>query len=278
MKKILINKNKSIKLCIRQISKTGENTLLVVDEQNRLFGSISDGDIRKHVIKKKNLNSKIFSICNQKPFFFFQDKFNKKKIIKIFQKKKFDCIPIVDNNKKIIKVIFYRDFAFSKKKETKRIKKLFNVSAVIMAGGLGTRLKPFTNILPKPLIPISGEPIILKILKILSEFNILKIQMILNYKFNIIKAFVGTKFLKTSINYIKEPKELGTVGGISLLKNRIFKPFFVLNCDNIFNIDFAKVYNFHCNSRFDLTIVATKISYEIPYGVCNLDCSKEKKK
>ena len=149
MKIITILATESIREALKKIGKGNHKCIPVVDENERLLGTISDGDIRRAILKKININSSIAKIYNKHSKFILNKKFDEKKLKELFTKKNLDIVPIIDSKRKIVKVYNWQQI-FSKKKN-KKIDK--NIPVVIMAGGKGTRLRPFTNVLPKPLIP-----------------------------------------------------------------------------------------------------------------------------
>ena len=167
MKKILVNKDIRLLTALKKLNKSGEKTLIIVNSENKLLGTISDGDIRNKLLKNNNLNNKIDTIFNKKPTFLVENKFNKEDIEKIFLNKQFDIIPIVNNKHIVVDYISWSNF-FKNKKKKYQFKKIETL--IVMAGGEGTRLKPFTNLLPKPLIPIKGKPIIDLILENLVQY------------------------------------------------------------------------------------------------------------
>ena len=156
-KNICVSVNISIKEALNKMNSLSEKCLLVVDKNKVLKGTLTDGDIRKSILKNLNLNKKILSIYNKKPKYLFKDNWRKIEALKIFKKTGTNLIPLINKNKIIIDYLKWED-VLNPKNNLKKISK--NTSAVIMAGGKGTRLEPFSNILPKPLIPINGRPFI----------------------------------------------------------------------------------------------------------------------
>tara|TARA_Y100000816_G_C26061740_1_gene557576 strand:- start:829 stop:1491 length:663 start_codon:yes stop_codon:yes gene_type:complete len=140
-----------------------------------------------------------------------------------------------------------------------------------MAGGKGTRLKPFTNILPKPLIPIKDKTAIEVIIENLRSYGLDNFTISIHEKSEIIKAFFHELQPKFKVNFIKEPKPLGTIGSLNLLnKKKIKNNILITNCDILSNFDLIDFYNFHKDNNFDLTLVASEKRFEIPYGVCKI--------
>lgn len=263
--KLLINYNSTIKEALRIISKEGVRCLIVTDAKKKMLGTLSEGDLRRSILKEFNLNNKIKFLYKKNPKFFFEDEIDDKKIKKIFLKDKLDLIPIVDQHKKIVKVIFWNDI-FNKNFQ----KKKYNVDVVIMSGGKGKRLLPFTEILPKSLIPIKEKPVISHIIDNFKDQGFGKTKVIVNYKADVLKAYLSQYKKNDKINIFHEKKPLGTAGGLYLLKNKISKFFFVSNCDILTNFSYKDLLDFHINSKNDFTLVASAKNFSIPYGVCVL--------
>ena len=150
----LIHPDKSLKSALKLISKNGCKTVLVV-ENDVFLGTLSDGDIRKAVLKKNNLNSKILNFYNKNSIFLKENNYNESNVKKLFLKNNFDIIPVINKKNKLVKILTWKNFFRSEKKIEKN-----NIPVVIMAGGKGKRLLPVTSILPKPLVPIKGKPVI----------------------------------------------------------------------------------------------------------------------
>jgi len=266
--KNLVSLEATIADVLKLFSKYSSKTLIVTDEKNNLKGTISDGDIRKAILKKKKLNHKITNLYNKNPKYIFSEQYSDKIAKQIFLKFKIELIPIITKDKKILKIIFWNE-VFSEKRPVSQIKK--KLPAVIMAGGLGTRLEPFTNILPKPLLPVNDKPVIDHIIDHMIISGIKEIFISVNYKAKILKAYFLEKInLNCKINFIEENKPLGTAGSLSLLKNKKNQDYFVTNCDSILNIDYSDLLEFHEKKKILFTIVACNKSYEFPYGNLSL--------
>jgi NDP-sugar pyrophosphorylase family protein len=148
---------------------------------------------------------------------------------------------------------------------------LEQIPVVIMAGGFGTRLYPFTKVIPKPLLPVGDKTIIELIIAKFRNFGAKDFILTLNYKANFIKAFFSDLNPDYNVEFIKESKPLGTAGSLGYLLGRLDKPFFVSNCDILIDTDLRKFYRFHLENDFDLTLIAAIIPFKIPYGVCNVN-------
>lgn len=273
MKKIIINKQASINAALRQLKYTGTKCLVVLDNNNKVLGTLSDGDLRKRIIRTGNTKGSITNIFNKKPFIIKKSQIKKynKKIARIFIKNKFTLIPVIDDlNKKFIKPLFYKDLIKVKKKKDKKI----DCPVIIMAGGRGTRLKPFTEILPKPLMPLKNKTVIEHIITSFVRQGFKKFIITINYKSEILKSYFKELNLKYNIKFIEEKKELGTVGSLKLIKN-LNSNFILTNCDNLYKFNYKKLHDSHVKNKCDLTVAISNKKIRIPYGVCQL---KEDKK
>ena len=173
-------------------------------------------------------------------------------------------MPIVDESGEMIDVLLW-DEMFQTSPDTEREK--IDLPVVIMAGGKGTRLKPITNVIPKPLVPVGDKTILEVIMDQFESIGCHKFYMSVNYKADMMKYYLSQLDHKYDIEFFMEDKPLGTIGSVSLLKGNITTPFFVSNCDSINEQDYRDVYDYHVRNHNDLTIVTMVKSFKIPYGV-----------
>lgn len=261
---LFARKNISIKNALKLIDKTGKKCLIIIDKKKKLLGTLTDGDLRRCILKKFNLNKKIVNIFNPNPKFLFEKNYSQEFLKKYFIKKRLDLIPVVNKNMNVIKIITW-DQVLGKV----NFKKKINLPVVIMSGGQGTRLMPFTSILPKPLIPINNKAVIQHIIDNFVEFGCKDFSVITNFKSKIIQSYFEELKTKYKVRIIKEKSPLGTAGGLSLL--RIKKtPLIITNCDTLTNFNLHEFYQFHKKNKNDLTIVASIKNYKIPYGICEI--------
>ena len=269
MKNFLIKPSVKIKIALNQLSISGEGCLVVVDDKKKLLGTLTDGDVRKSILTGSSLNSKIEKNYQKKPLYVLKNRYSSNKIKQIFISKRIDLIPVLDRKMRVIKIIYFNDIFKNKKKFRDSKKNLTEI--IIMAGGKGSRLQPFTNVLPKPLIPINGKPIIEHILEIFQKQEFINFNISINFKSKILKSFFSEMTEKPKISFIEEHKPLGTAGSLYLMKNKTKKPIIVSNCDTILNLNFNELLNFHNSNKNSITLVASKKEFTIPYGNCELD-------
>jgi NDP-sugar pyrophosphorylase family protein len=262
--KFLIKENDSIKKALRQLDTCGEKTLFVIKKE-RLVAALTDGDIRRWILKTGGIKGKVSDICNYSPKYFYSD--NKKSEIKeLMIEKRIEVIPIIGEDKNIVDIVLWEDVFAEKAKEFKQL----DLPVLIMAGGKGTRLDPFTKVLPKALVPIAGKPIIEIIMEEYAKFGIKEFYVSVNHKAYMLEAFFTNYSTKYEITLIKEDTPLGTVGALKKLEKKINTPLFISNCDITIKEDYNLIYEFHNEGKFDLTLVGSMQNYLIPYGICNI--------
>ena len=260
---ILTKKNISIGEAIVRLKKTGCKCLIIVDEKKKLLGTLTDGDLRDLILKKTELNKSISKFYNKKPKYIQKKEYTLDIAKKLFHKYGIDTIPIVDK-KQVVKILTWSDI-FLKKSS------LSDVSVVIIAGGKGERLIPFTNVMPKPLIPVYDKTIIENIIDQFIDYDISRFQFTLNYKAELIKTYLKSIKKKKIFKFYKENKPLGTAGSLKLLNEReLGENFFVTNCDILIKSDFKKIFDYHMQRSSMLTVVTCYQKYKIPYGTCVL--------
>jgi dTDP-glucose pyrophosphorylase/predicted transcriptional regulator len=268
MKNLKIRDNKSIYFAMKMLQQTALKCLIVVDKNGLYKGSLTDGDIRRFILSNKNINGNILEAYNRNSIKFKKSKINIAKIKKVFIEKNITLIPILDDNNKVVDIITNKILSDSYKRNSNN--KKLNVPVVIMAGGKGTRLAPFTNVLPKPLIPIQDKTLIEMIIEKFTDFNIKEFYLTINFKSKIIKAFFQEAKKNYKTKFITEDKELGTAGALRFLKNKINKPFFVINCDTIIKENISDIYDHHIKNKNKITVVAAMTKSVIPFGICEL--------
>lgn len=264
----LIRESVTVRDAMKIMDTVHSKILFVVDEHARLLGALSDGDLRRWILSEGDLNSEAVHVCNTAPFFLFPD-FTLTTVKKEMLSRKIQCIPVVDENRKIQDLLFWDTVFGERFQETKKRK--IHTPVVIMAGGRGTRLEPFTKILPKPLIPIGDRSIIEVIIEKFLGYGISDFIISISHKSKIIKSFFEELQPEYRIEFIQEEIPLGTVGGVRKLNGRFRHPFILTNCDIIIEADFHDLMKFHEHQKHDITIVGSLMNFKIPYGVCEIE-------
>jgi len=265
-RKALIKPDCTIKQALKQMDVMGEKTLIVVDDQDKILGTATDGDIRRWILKGKGIGERLANVVNRHPLT-LKDGFAREDAKNLMLQRQLECLPVIDKTKKVVGCLWWVDLFESKSKILKSLK----LPVVIMAGGEGVRLHPFTKILPKPLMPIGDKPIIEVIINRFFDFGCNDFYLSLNYKSSIVKAYFSDFEHDYKVTYILENKPLGTAGGLHFLKDRINTTFFVSNCDILIEADYADILKFHRQRKNKITLVSSMKNFTIPYGVCEID-------
>lgn len=258
----------SLLAALRQMDKEKVKMLFVFDEEH-FISILTIGDIQRAIVKNIALETPIAQVVDHNKKFAHTGEpmdIIREKMLRL----RAECMPVLDKNGELVDVIFWKDLF---EKEETDLRPKIEIPVVIMAGGKGTRLKPITNVIPKPLVPIGDKTILETILNQFEEIGCTKFYMSVNYKADIMKYYLSQLDHKYDIEYFQEDKPLGTIGSVSLLKGKITTPFFVSNCDIIIDQDYRDVYEYHLSNHNDLTIVTAVKSIKIPYGV--IDTGKD---
>lgn len=234
---------------------------VVVDEERHLLGTVTDGDIRRGILRGEGLEVPISSIMNANPV---SAKMGQKpyRLKQFMKSKKLKQLPIVNKNNQIIDILFIDKLDQSANKNT----------VILMLGGLGTRLRPLTNNIPKPMLKIGNKPIAETIVEGFKQFGYTHFIFSVNYKKEIIQEyFQNGEVLDVTIDYIEEEKRMGTAGALSLLEQRPTEPFFVMNGDLLTQINFDQLMEFHREHQSMATMCVREYEYQVPYGVIETD-------
>ncbi len=262
-KKLIVKDNVNLKETLKRMDEGAEKILFVVNKNNLIKGVITDGDIRRHFLHHGTLNANVSQIYNTK-FMYAKNGYKKKDIKKLMLEKKIEVLPVIDNSGRIIDALSWADvFGSSSSFAGDSV----SVPVVIMAGGRGERLAPFTKILPKALIPIGEKPIIEIIMDKFNSCGVKKFYVTINHKGEMVKVYFESTPKPYAIEYIKESDFLGTAGSLKLLPSKIEDTFIVSNCDIIVTADYRDLLEFHAKNKNLLTVVGSIQHYRIPYGI-----------
>lgn len=256
IKDYIIEKKCSIREVMQQIDRNSRG-IVCVCENGKLIGTVTDGDIRRYLLKGGSLEEKVESIVNYKPIYVEIDhNIDYKEYMK---KNEISALPIVNRKKKVVGIEFLHLKLNIKRANLK-------IPVVIMAGGKGTRLKPYTDILPKPLIPIGDKTITEHIMDKFINYNCSDFSIIVNYKKNFIKSYFADKQINNHIEFIDEEEFLGTAGGLKLLSGKFIDTFFMTNCDILVEADYEEIIAYHKAHKNIITLVCAQKTVIIPYG------------
>lgn len=264
--KHIIDKDASILDALRQLNATTNFTLFVVDENKKVVGAVTDGDIRRGLIAGASMNDAIYSICH-KSFRYIDDKVkDTPSLFNEIKKSGITLVPYLDDCGCIKKLI-----------DLRHTNALLPIDAVLMAGGRGERLSPLTDNCPKPLLPLGGKPIIEHNIDRILSFGISNITLSVRYLSNQLKEYFGDGTqLGASINYVEENSPLGTIGSVSLIEEFHNDTVLVMNSDLFTNIDLEEFYTHFIEAGADMSIASIPYNVSVPYAVMEFDGDKVK--
>ena len=258
---IVLSKEDTILKALELLDLYALRIVLVVDENNQLLGSVTDGDIRRGLLKGQDLHASVESIMHTTPYSIDEGSLTDRQIFEIMREKRYLALPIIKNGQ-LVNIITLDDLIRTKRKEN---------PVFIMAGGFGTRLRPLTDKCPKPMLPIGGKPLLETIILSLKEQGFYKFYISTHYLPEIIKNHFGNgKNFDIQIQYVHENEPLGTGGALSLLpRQEVDLPFIMINGDVLTNMNFSKLIDFHISQNAVATMCVREFQYQIPYGVVN---------
>ena len=244
---------------IQVLDKEAMRIVMVINDNNQLIGTLTDGDIRRGLIRHLPMEIKIAEIMFKEPTVAMQEE-SRKSILAKMKKRGLFQIPIVDKNRTIVGLETIQHILE---------KKQYDNPVLLMAGGFGTRLHPLTEHTPKPLLKVGGKPILENILEQFIAAGFHNFYITTHYKAEMVqKYFGGGSDLGVSINYIQEKKPLGTAGALGLLPNEIPDlPIILMNGDILTKVDFQKLLSFHTEHGGDVTMCVREYDFQVPYGV-----------
>lgn len=261
IKDLLISDKATIFEAMAALDKGARKVLFIVKGEKQLVASLTDGDIRRWILSKGSLEATVREVANYSPKSL---NISKKYMVNEYMKKEeIQAIPLVDDENNILAIEFINE-------ELPFFDGDLNISVVINAGGKGTRLYPYTKILPKPLIPIGDTPISEHIINRFRKMGCTDFYMIVNHKKNMIKAYYNELEKDYNLTFIDEDIPLGTGGGVSLLKGLINSTFVLSNCDTIIVEDYKAIYDMHKKNNNTITMICSLKNLTIPYGVVDI--------
>ncbi len=262
---IKLSKNASIEEALKVIGDGAMQIALIVDKSDKLIGTLTDGDIRRGLLKGLDLKSSIKSIIFKTPTI-AKESDTKEMILKLAISKKLNQIPIIDESGKVIGIQQISQLVKPNEKKNK---------VILMVGGLGERLGSLTKDTPKPMLKVGNKSILETIVESFKSYEYTNIVMCLNYKSEIIKDYFGDgSEFGVNIEYILEEKRMGTAGALSLLKDNLKEPFFVMNGDLLTNVNFEKIHEFFLSNNAQALMCVREYESQVPYGVINIENTK----
>jgi len=256
-----ISAESSLLEAMNKMDKLGKKLLIILDK-NLFIELLSVGDVQRAIIQNKALSTKVSEVI-RKNIRIASPSDDFEVIKQMMFDFRMELCPVVNKEKEIVDIFFWED-VFGEKKPFPLPQ--INLPVVIMAGGIGTRLKPLTNVFPKPLIPIGDKTIIEQIFDQFKKHGCNDFYISVNFKAELIEYYLKNQNLPYHIEYFKEVEPRGTAGSLALLEGIINETFFVSNCDILVEQDYSEILEYHRSNKNELTIVASLMHYHIPYG------------
>ncbi len=247
---------------MQKIDANAKGILFITNTDRKLIGAITDGDIRRWLIKTGNLQEQISRLMNRNPKSVYRREVASAQ--DVMRRYSITALPVLNSKGIVIDILFEQE---QKTEVREGSLSLDKVPVVIMAGGKGTRLYPYTKILPKPLIPIGDIPIMERIIDKFRDVGVTDFYATVNYRKNMIKSYFTDTAKDYEIQYVEENQPLGTAGSLRLIEEDFEQPFIVTNCDILIHADYEDVYRYHRESGNELTIVSALKNIVVPYGV-----------
>lgn len=261
-KQAVVSPQDTIRDAIRTIDAGGIQTALVIDRDNLLCGTVTDGDIRRAILKELPLDTPVEAIMKVNPTIARHGD-TKESILVTMKLTGHRHIPIVDEKHHVVEVAFMEDLIQTEALEN---------WVILMAGGLGTRLRPLTENCPKPLLQIGNKPILQTILENCRDHGLKKFYISINYKAEMVKEHFGDgSRWGVTIKYIEEQKRMGTAGALSLLDEKPDSPVLVMNGDLLTKVNFQNLLDFHKEHSAQATMCVREYHFQIPYGVVEIN-------
>lgn len=261
---IIIQTTATIIEALHQMDKVKLKMLLAFRD-DKFVSILTIGDVQRAIIANPDMNAKVEQVLNPNTKTYSYTNQSLEEIKKLMLRIRCQLMPVLDESGNLVRVYEWNEL-FDIEHDSNNREKI-DLPVVIMAGGKGTRLKPITNVIPKPLVPVGDKTILEVIMDQFEGIGCKKFYMSVNYKADMMEYYLSQLVHKYDIEFFMEDKPLGTIGSVSLLKGKITTPFFVSNCDSINDQDYRDVYDYHVQNKNDLTIVTMVKSFRIPYGV-----------
>jgi len=256
-----------IREAINKIDANGFGFILVCNSKKQVLGIVTDGDFRRAVLKGIVLEDSINKILNIN-FIKLKENYNSKTVINSFLNKNIKVIPVLSKENKLIDLLFRKDYDLENKIFLPEEEQ--NIDVIIMAGGKGSRMAPFTNVFPKPLIPIGEKSMIETIMDEYQKYGFNNFYISINYKGGLIKSYLNEVNHNYTVSYLEELDFYGTAGALKLYNSVNQNPIFVSNCDILIKENYLNILHHHNENKNDLTLVAAMVNFKIPYGVCKI--------
>lgn len=268
LERVTVNPDNSVRKVMECIDQSARGIALVLDEQRHLIGTVTDGDIRRAILAGMNLDLSISELLQQRQPGFASGAItaplgtDDTTLLHLMSENDVRHIPLVDDHGCVADISFLTELV----KEYE-----LPLRALVMAGGQGSRLRPLTEELPKPMLPVGNKPLLQLIVEQLKQAGIRQVNVATHYKGDVIaEHFKNGEAFGVDIRYVKEDQPLGTAGALSLL-DEVDEPLLVMNGDILTRVDFRALLHFHREHKADLTVCVRQYEFNVPYGVIDAD-------
>ncbi len=251
----------SIESAMKQMNRTAQQTLLVIGPGNHLLGVLTDGDIRRFILRTGGIQGTVLMCCNRSPLYVTEA--TRASARALMREKIIQKLPVVDSRQRVVDIILGEGLLGTDRPNPA----LAGFPVVIMAGGMGVRLEPFTKILPKPLMPIGDKPVIEHIMDRMNSRGFQNFYLSVHHKAEMIKSYFDNTKVPYRIRYLREKTFLGTAGSLRLLPAGFPDTFVLSNCDILVEADYKAILDYHLNNGNLVTVVGAFQQFQIPYGV-----------
>lgn len=255
---VLVGPHAAIREALLKIDSAGTQIALVVNSQRRLLGTLSDGDIRRGLLKGLSLSDPVEKCMHQVPTT-ARAGASREEVLSLMRQKGLHQVPIVDADNTVVGLEIVDDFLIAQTRQN---------WVVIMVGGLGTRLKELTQAIPKPMLKVGDRPLLETIMRSYIAQGFRRFYLAVNYKAEVIEDhFKDGAALGAEIRYLRETERLGTAGALSLLPEVPMEPLFVANGDLLMKVDYQDMLEGHVEARAAATMAVREYEFQVPYGV-----------
>lgn len=262
----LIPPEASIRAAIQAITKSCLQIALIVDEGRRLLGTVTDGDIRRGILRKIDLEAPVSEIMNTRPFT-VRNGTDNGTLLALMKEKIIHQIPLIEGGDRVVGLALMDDLLSAPPHMDNWV--------VLMAGGLGERLRPLTESTPKPLMPVGNKPILEHILQSFVSHGFQRFYISVNYKAKAIKDRFGDGGeWNAEIRYLEEKISLGTAGALGLIPERSTSPLIVMNGDLLTRVNFAELLRYHREQESRATMCVREYDVQVPFGVVDIEEDK----
>ncbi len=263
LRRIMVPEETSLREGLLLLNETGLQILLVVDGEDRLIGVLTDGDVRRALLRDTSLDVPVSRIMNRSFSTLGQDQTHLAH--DLIRRGKFNHVPILDTAGRVADMVVGSAAAGEPEKR--------DIPVVVMAGGMGTRLSPLTRIVPKPLMPVGEQTMLEKIMDTFATHGFRDFRVIVNHKKDLIKSYFAEAGSPYKLTFLDEESPLGTAGGLTLLKGRVSGTFILTNCDIVAELQYSSLLDWHHEHGAHLTVLGVRKRVDIPYGVIKVDAS-----